>query len=608
MVLRYLIYIYIEWIYSYLSTFTSLLRSHFARTAFIHLFCLLNFPLLLTVIIHIFFMQASSSVAEPDAATEHAAAETDVCMEDIVTEWRRRSSSDDARDLVNAAQTVLKGSQKDIRDLCKSWGVQLRIQQRYRPTGTLKQELKTALIKRAMKLKSETEASAGGAATERAEIQVRAGDALAEAPRSPIQVAAESTATEHAGAEFCLEAAIVGTLRSLSAIHGDSEILVRVVDHACHSEQCISHRVAAMCREAQWNVSEELCNDQPLDACGYIAADAVCRLREAALSEANLWHRMQLPDYARLECIDRGNRVLRNRAHERILDSDQVNQLVLHYSHVDQSSQAQQEWWAGAVALDHFLSGLPDMVSELAATTSSQQHRWRAWIVNTQSSTQLGSHWFTVVVGAAVQTAQELLQSTATSSAAGGTLELSQPLQSTGPRANPSIKNYPNLFESPDTDLSNVLDWAHAHATHPHVAAWLRACSQWDSAIATKEYQHQKKRRRLCKEHDIQCTKAIDSNKELDTAIVHIRRQLINRIKDIRAGMMSLQHVPTCHRARQGHRTQDHQALAPWSPCSNDQLLRTPHFAHRARNQNIVVTTSLTSTSHLYPLATHVQR
>ena len=95
--------------------------------------------------------------------------------------------------------------------------------------------------------------------------------------------------------------------------------------------------------------------------------------------------------------------MLRKTDLERILDSEEVNRLVRHYSHVDQRSEAAEEWWGGAVALDHFLIGLSGMVDELAAMTSGQQHRWRAWIVNTQSSTSLGSHWFTVVVGAAVK-------------------------------------------------------------------------------------------------------------------------------------------------------------------------------------------------------------
>ena len=119
------------------------------------------------------------------------------------------------------------------------------------PMETIKRELKTVLTKRVMKLKSETEPSAGGAATEHAETEVRADDALAETPRRSIHFAAESTATEHASAEFCLEDAMTETLHRIKAICVDIEILVRVIDHACHSEQCASHRVVAMCREAK---------------------------------------------------------------------------------------------------------------------------------------------------------------------------------------------------------------------------------------------------------------------------------------------------------------------------------------------------------------------
>ena len=68
-------------------------------------------------------------------------------MDAIVTELSAHST-DDARDVTNAAQTaqtILKGNQKDIRDLCWPWGVQLRVQKRYRPTETIKQELKISL-------------------------------------------------------------------------------------------------------------------------------------------------------------------------------------------------------------------------------------------------------------------------------------------------------------------------------------------------------------------------------------------------------------------------------------------------------------------------------
>ena len=72
-------------------------------------------------------MQPSSSAVESGAATEHTAAEAEIttCMSAIVTEWNTLST-DDARDLVNAAQVLLKGDQNDVRNLCNPWGVQLR--------------------------------------------------------------------------------------------------------------------------------------------------------------------------------------------------------------------------------------------------------------------------------------------------------------------------------------------------------------------------------------------------------------------------------------------------------------------------------------------------
>ena len=42
------------------------------------------------------------------------------------TEHAEKSSTDDARDLTNAAQVILKGDQKVIRNLCRSWRVQLK--------------------------------------------------------------------------------------------------------------------------------------------------------------------------------------------------------------------------------------------------------------------------------------------------------------------------------------------------------------------------------------------------------------------------------------------------------------------------------------------------
>ena len=78
-----------------------------------------------------------------------------------------------------------------------------------------KHELKMALTQRAKKLKSETKASAGGVATETAEIEVRADDALADAHPTLIQVDAESIATEHASAEFGSEVAMAEILHRM---------------------------------------------------------------------------------------------------------------------------------------------------------------------------------------------------------------------------------------------------------------------------------------------------------------------------------------------------------------------------------------------------------
>ena len=140
-------------------------------------------------------------------ATEHIAAEAEasMSMDDIVTELSAHST-DDARDIVNAAQTILTGKQDDIRNLCKPWGVQLKVQKRYRPTETIKQEHKISWTKRAMKLKSRTDASTGGAAT------------------------------EHAETELCVDDAFAETLRGLQAISTQTPILIRVIAHACSSE------------------------------------------------------------------------------------------------------------------------------------------------------------------------------------------------------------------------------------------------------------------------------------------------------------------------------------------------------------------------------------
>ena len=274
----------------------------------------------------------------------------------------------------------------------------------------------------------------------------------------------------------------------------------------------------------------------------------MCRLREAALAEANGWHRTILPDYAQQDCIHSGNKILRRRGLDRILESDEVNFLVRHYSHIDQVSQAAEEWWAGAVALNHFLTGLPDMIAELATTNLGQRHKWRAWIVNTQHSEQLGSHWFTVVVGATVENVPELLQSTASSSVVRSVPELTQshasssavarepldsiPIESEANAAR--LNNYQNLFDSPGAAI-DLITWARAHTTYPSVSAWLEACSQWDAAVVSKEHMGQKKRRKLCKKHGIPLTRELDANGTIEEVMEHVRRKLLAQMQEIQS-------------------------------------------------------------------------
>ena len=53
-------------------------------------------------------------------------------MQTIVTEFSA-SPTDDARDLVNAAQVMLTGERQDVRNLCKPWGVHLTAQKSIAP-------------------------------------------------------------------------------------------------------------------------------------------------------------------------------------------------------------------------------------------------------------------------------------------------------------------------------------------------------------------------------------------------------------------------------------------------------------------------------------------
>ena len=89
-----------------------------------------------------------------------------------------------------------------------------------------------------------------------------------------------------------------------------------------------------------WAVASDFDDAQQLDACGYIAADAVCALRAAALTKCNSWFDVKLRNYGSLACVKQGNEILGKPGGDRVLDQDEINRLVRRYSSIDQSREA----------------------------------------------------------------------------------------------------------------------------------------------------------------------------------------------------------------------------------------------------------------------------
>jgi len=69
-----------------------------------------------------------------------------------------------------------------------------------------------------------------------------------------------------------LDKAPTSSQLSKSGIDTQEPVRIRVIDHACSSEHCMSYQVVAILRLAHRKISADLCNDQPLDACGSRAA------------------------------------------------------------------------------------------------------------------------------------------------------------------------------------------------------------------------------------------------------------------------------------------------------------------------------------------------
>ena len=107
-------------------------------------------------------------------------------------------------------------------------------------------------------------------------------------------------------------------------------VAVRIVDHGSSCSTSVSSRVGAICRSLGLHTRADLSCDQPTDACGYIAADAVVCLRDAALAEADGWLTSALPEYATLATIRRGESILRRATAIVFVEENQGMYVLIH--------------------------------------------------------------------------------------------------------------------------------------------------------------------------------------------------------------------------------------------------------------------------------------
>ena len=239
--------------------------------------------------------------------------------------------------------------------MCSAFQVQRRTKTekgwRDRPTEDLKRDLEASVLQEAWNL-----------------VQSAALEGAADGPAGG---ASESASPSPLGGAPLMT---LDQLGPTLAQYGDA-VLVRVVDHACSSQECISAKLVDMCRTRGLCITATLSCDQPTDACGYIAADVVVRLRDCALGSDQGWFDAPLEPYTSTACVVRGNVVLGQASEEaRVLGTEEVNQLVRCYAHLAEHIHAQEEWWGGAVALDHFIDGVCQFVRSAHDGTETAEH------------------------------------------------------------------------------------------------------------------------------------------------------------------------------------------------------------------------------------------
>ena len=174
---------------------------------------------------------------EPDAATEHIAPASlgstceaspgsgDMTIESLADVVSKLASECDesAVALRGAARTLQRGVRDEVRNLCKPWGVQMgnKIDGKYqrRDDGVLRSELTATVIEKA-----------------REHLRTKA-----------TEVSAGSAPTTYTETEFDIDERLAETLGSLQAIDTQEPILIRVIDHACSSEHCVSYELSLCC-------------------------------------------------------------------------------------------------------------------------------------------------------------------------------------------------------------------------------------------------------------------------------------------------------------------------------------------------------------------------
>ena len=95
-------------------------------------------------------------------------------------------------------------------------------------------------------------------------------DHFAELPIRSTPISAKKTEDGGDQKSFDVEHAFSETHACLKNLNFEQRMMMRIIDHACSSTSCISHRVADMMRSVQWYVTADLSSDQPLDACGSV--------------------------------------------------------------------------------------------------------------------------------------------------------------------------------------------------------------------------------------------------------------------------------------------------------------------------------------------------